>query len=89
MRLSEISWLTETQVALLEKHNVVTLGQLASCELSDSLADAVPVDGLRSLARRARASLGHPDPLTAIGQAAGHDGPVCYAGGVTYGDGKG
>ena len=89
MRLSAVSWITPSQREILEKHCISTLAQLASCELTDSLADAVPVDGLRALARRARASLGHPDPLATIGQAAGQSGPVRYAGGVTYGDGKG
>ena len=86
MRLSAVSWITPSQREVLAKHNVATLAQLASFELVDGTADAVPVDGLRALARRARARLGHPDPLTAIGQAAGQDGPVKYAG-TSYGDG--
>ena len=88
MRLSAVSWITPSQREVLAKHQIVTLGDLASCELRDSLADVVPINDLRKMARRARASLGHADPLAMIGAAAGQSGPVRYAGGVTYGDGR-
>ena len=89
MRLSETFWISPSQLLLLEKHQITTLAQLASIELADSMADTIPIDGLRQLARRARVTLGHPDPLAQIGAAAGQSGPVRYAGGVRYNDGKG
>ena len=89
MRLSEVHWITNTQREALAKHHVKTLAQLASFELADSMADVIPIDGLRQLARRARASLGRDDPLSMIGAAAGQRGEVVYAGNVRYGDGKG
>lgn len=89
MRLSDISWITAGQLEELGKHNCVTVEQLASLELRDSMADVISIDGLRQLAKRARQSLGHVDPMAQLGQAAGARGAVRYAGGVTYGDGKG
>ena len=76
MRLSEVHWVSTGQLDVLKEHDVETLEQLASFELADSMADVIPVDGLRALARRARASLGHPDPLAQIDAAAGQRGPV-------------
>ena len=89
MRIKDVSWVTEAQREVLAKHHVLTLDELASFEQADSMADSIPIDGLRALARRARASLGRPDPLAMIGAASGQRGPVRYAGGVRYGDGKG
>ena len=89
MRLSEIYWISAGQLAVLRRHNIETIAQLASLETRDSLADAVAVDGLRQLAKRARRSLGLDDPLRMIGASAGQRGEVKYAGGVRYGDGKG
>lgn len=74
---------------MLKKHHIETLAELASLETRDSLADVVPVDGLRQLAKRARRSLGWDDPLRMLGASAGQRGEVKYAGGVSYGDGKG
>ena len=76
MKLSDIGWLTDAQREVLAKHHVLTFDELASFEMRDSMADVVPVDGLRALARRARASLGRPDPLAQIDAAAGQRGPV-------------
>lgn len=84
-RLSEISWLNDTQREILAKHNCVSLEQLASFELRDSFADVVPIPNLRMWAKRAREALGVADPLAQIGQAAGHRGPVRYAGGLKRG----
>ena len=89
MRLSEVHWITPAQREVLEKHHILTLGELASLETRDSLADAVAVDGLRQLTKRARRSLGLDDPMRMIGASAGQRGEVKYAGGVRYGDGKG
>ena len=86
MRLDQTYWVTPSQLMVLAKHNVTTLEQLASFELADSMADAIPIDGLRAMARRARRSLGHDDPLRMIGAAAGQRGAVRYAGGQTYED---
>ena len=88
MRLSEVHWITPDQLKVLAEHRVLTLGELASFELADSMANTIPVDGLRALARRARASLGHPDPMEQLGASVGQRGPVKYAGYQTYG-GKG
>lgn len=79
--LKHVSWLTDGQREILARHQCGTLEQLASLELRDSLADAIAVDNLRGLAKRARQSLGLPDPMEQLGQAAGHHGPVRYAGG--------
>ena len=86
MRLSEVHWITDAQRKVLAKHHVLTLSELASFELADSMADVVPVNNLRALARRARRSLGRDDPLRMLGAASGQRGPVRYAGGVTYED---
>ena len=86
MKLDLVYWISPTQLAELAAHKVVTLEQLASLELRDSFADAIPVPGLHKMARRARRSLGHVDPLSMIGAAVGQRGPVVYAGGVTYDD---
>lgn len=85
-RLSEVHWLSDAQREELGKHHVLTLEALATFELRDSMADVIPIDNLRTLARQARRSLGRPDPLEQIGQASGHSGPVKYAGGMRYGD---
>ena len=79
-----ISWLSDAQREVLSKHFIESLESLASFELKDSFADAIAVDGFRALAKRARIELGHADPLAQIGQAAGHRGPVKFAGGATY-----
>ena len=89
MRIKDVSWVTEAQREVLAKHRILTLDELASFELVDSMAKTIPLDGLRALARRARASLGRPDPMAMIGAASGQRGPVRYAGGVRYDDGKG
>ena len=89
MRLSDVGWLTDAQREVLAKHHVLTLSELASFELADSMADVVPVNNLRALAKRARRSLGWDDPLRMLGASAGQRGEVKYAGGVSYGDGKG
>lgn len=89
MRLSDISWITDAQRTILAEHNCETVAQLASLELVDSMADVVPVNNLRVLARRARATLGMRDPLEQIGAAAGQRGPVRYAGGQRYGRSSG
>ena len=89
MRISDVSWISAGQREALAKHRIRTLAELASFELADSMAKTIPIDGLRALARRARASLGRADPLAMIGAASGQRGPVRYAGGVRYGDGKG
>ena len=89
MRLDQVFWISDAQREVLAKHHVLTLGELASFELSDSMANQIPVEGLRALARRARRSLGRDDPLAMIGASAGQRGEVVYAGGVRYGDGKG
>ena len=86
MRLTEVHWITTAQREVLAKHRIVTLGELASFELADSMADVVPVDNLRALARRARQALGQSDPLEQLGAAAGQrpGTPVAYAGGVRF-----
>ena len=89
MRLSEIYWITDAQRAVLAKHHVLTLGELASFELVDSVANTIEVDNLRGLARRARRNLGRDDPLRMLGASAGQRSEVVYAGGVSYEDGKG
>ena len=89
MRISEVHWISAAQREVLARHNVLTLSELASLETRDSLADVVEVDGLRALARRARASLGRADPMEQLGAAVGQRGPTRYAGGVSYEDGKG
>ena len=76
MKLSHVGWLTAAQREVLAKHRVLTLEELASFELVDGISNTPPVDGLRALARRARASLGHGDPLALIDAAAGQRGPV-------------
>ena len=76
MKLTEVHWVTDAQRALLATHHVLTLDELASFELADSMANTIPIDGLRALARRARASLGRADPLAQIDAAAGQRGPV-------------
>lgn len=81
MRLSEIPWLSDAQVEILARHDCVTLEQLASFELRDSMADVVPIPNLRGWSKRAREALGRDDPLAQIDQAAGHHGPVRRAGG--------
>ena len=87
-KLENVSWISEGQRAILAEHNCTTLEQLASLETRDSLADVVPIDNLRKLAKRARQSLGHADPLARIGAASGQRAgtPVAYAGGVRYED---
>ena len=84
MRLAQVHWITDTQREILAVHHCTTLAQLASLELADSMADAIPIDGLRGLARRARMALGRTDPMTMLGAAAGQRGPVRYAGGVQF-----
>ena len=86
MRISDVSWITNTQRTTLAEHHVLTLSELASLETRDSFADAIPIENLRTLARQARRSLGRTDPLEQVGQAAGARGPVKYAGGMRYGD---
>ena len=88
MRLSEVHWISAGQLNVFKEHNIETLEQLASFALRDSAADVVPVDGLRALARRARATLSSPDPLEQVGQAAGARGAVRYAGNVRFSDGR-
>ena len=85
--LKLVSWLSESQRAILREHRIATVKQLASLELSDSMADAIPIENLCTLARLARRSLGTPDPLERIGAAAGQRAgtPVAYAGGQRYG----
>ena len=83
--LEEVTWLNATQREILSKFHIRSLESLASFELRDSFADAIPIDGFRSLAKRARQELGRSNPLAQIGQAAGHRGPVKYAGGVKFG----
>ena len=83
--LDMVSWLSQSQRAILREHRIKSIEQLASFELADSMANTIPIDGLRALARRARKSLGRSDPLEMIGAAAGQRGPVRYAGGVRYG----
>ena len=85
MKLSDVGWLTNAQREVLAKHHILTLEQLSSFETSDSMANTIPVDGLRQLAKRARRSLGHPDPMEQLGAAVGQrpGTPVAYAGGVT------
>ena len=51
MRLSEVHWITPDQLKVLAKHHILTLGELATFETADSMADVIPVDGLRALAR--------------------------------------
>ena len=87
MRLSDAPWVTDAQREELGKHNCETLEQLASLELRDSMADVIQIDNLRQLAKRARQSLGHVDPMARIGAAAGQRAsePVAYAGGQRYG----
>ena len=86
MRLSEVHWITDTKRQILARHHVVTLEELASLELRDSLADAIPIDDLRRLARRARMALGQTDPLEMIGAAVGQrpGTPVAYAGHMRF-----
>ena len=85
--LNLVSWLSESQRAILREHRIATVEQLASLELADSFADTIPIDNLRTLARLARRSLGAPDPLEQIGAATGQrpGTPVAYAGGMRYG----
>ena len=85
MTLSEIPWLTDAQRKILGEFHIRSLESLASFETRDSFADAIPVDGFRRLARRARQELGRSNPLAELGQSAGHRGPVKYAGGVKFG----
>ena len=91
MRLTEVHWISAGQLDVLKKHHIETLAELASFELRDSMADVVPLDNLRGLARRARASLGHPDPLAQLGAAVGQrpGTPVQYAGGQQHEGEKG
>ena len=81
MRLRDVNWLNSTQVEILAKHNCVTLEQLASFEVRDSMADVVPIPNLRGWSKRAREALGRDDPLARIGAAAGAKYPV-HAGGI-------
>ena len=83
--LDDIAWVSDAQRKILAKHFIKSLESLASFELKDSFADAIAVDGFRSLARRARQELGRSNPLQQVGQASGHRGPVRYAGGVRFG----
>lgn len=85
--LTEVHWISTGQIDVLKRHHIETLEQLASFELRDSMADVIPIDGLRVMAKRARQALALPDPLAMIGAAAGqHPGtPVRYAGGVSFG----
>ena len=76
MRLSEVHWLSDAQREVMAEHCILTLAELASFELVDSTAAAPPVDGLRQLAKRARRSLGWPDPLAQIDAGVGQTGPV-------------
>lgn len=80
-RLEKVGWLTDGQRKVLARHNVVTMEELATFETRDSLTDPIPIPNLRGWARRARRELGHEDPMAQIGQAAGHRGPVKFAGG--------
>ena len=81
--LQHVSWLSDAQRKILAEHNCETLEQLASLEMQDGMADVVPINNLRALAKRARQSLGLDDPLAQLGQAAGvrPGTPVRYAGG--------
>ena len=82
MTLSGIPWLTDAQRKILGEFHIRSVEALASFELRDSFADAIPIDGFRSLAQRARRELGRDDPLAELGQSAGHSGKrVRYAGG--------
>ena len=85
MKLSEVHWITAAQREVLTKHRVLTLEQLASFELADSMANTIPLDGLRQLAKKARRSLGRDDPLRMLGASVGQRGPVVYAGAVRFG----
>ena len=76
MRITEVHWISAAQREVLAKHHVLTLAELATFELRDSLSNTPPVDGLRALARRARRSLGDPDPLAMLDAAAGQRGPT-------------
>ena len=58
MRLAQIYWIKPHELVVLKDHAVETLEQLASLELVDSVTNVPPLDNLRALARRARASLG-------------------------------
>ena len=88
MRLDQVYWITDAQREVLARHHVLTLPELASFELVDSMANTIPVDGLRALAKRARRSLGWGDPMRMTGASAGQRGEVVYAGAVKYTDGK-
>ena len=81
----DVSWLDDAQRQVLAKHFIKSLETLASFELRDSFADSIPIDNFRQLAKKARIELGRSNPLEQIGQAAGHGGPVKYAGGVRFG----
>ena len=83
-RLTDVGWLNDAQREILTKFHIRSLEALATFELRDSFADTIPIDGFRSLAKRARKELGGDNPLAQIGQAAGHRGPVKFAGGATY-----
>ena len=85
--LNLVSWLSESQRAILREHRIGTVEQLSSLELADSTADVIKINNLRALSRMARRSLGLTDPLERIGAAAGQrpGTPVAYAGGQRYG----
>ena len=80
--LKHVSWISDAQREILAQHECKTLEQLASLEMRDGTADVVPINNLRNLAKRARQSLGQPDPMAQLGQAAGARGAVKYAGGI-------
>ena len=88
MRIGKTPWVPPSALLILAKHGIETMEQLAALELGDSMADVIPIDGLRAMAKRARRTLGWDDPLAMIGASAGQRGDTVYAGGVRYSDGK-
>ena len=61
--LTNLPWLIDDQRELLSEHKIITLEELASFEIRDSLADAPPLLNLRQLAKQARIWLRWPDPF--------------------------
>lgn len=64
--LTNLPWLSDDQLEVLTEHKILTLEELASFEIRDSLADAPPLSNLRQLATQARRWLRWPDPLENI-----------------------
>ena len=81
MKLSEVGWLTDVQRKILADNHITTLEVLSSYELKDSLAHTLPLPDLRQLAKKAREALGHENPMSRLGAAAGAKYPR-YAGGI-------